>query len=211
MADGRSADHGDGPGTPLVDVGVDRTLLGTEVLHQGMVFDLVRDTVDLGSAGTVRREYLRHPGAVAVVALDETDRVLLLRQYRHPVRRELWEVPAGLRDLAGEDLRAAAERELAEEADVTAASWWVLTDFFTSPGASSEAIRVFLARDLAEVPTAERHERTEEERDMVATWVPLDDAVSAALAGRIGNPSAVVGVLAAEAARARGWVDLRPA
>jgi ADP-ribose pyrophosphatase len=179
-----------------------------EVLHRGMVWDVVRDTLDLGHA-VVRREYLRHPGAVAVIALDDEDRVLLLRQYRHPVRAELWEPPAGLLDVPGEDLQVAAARELAEEADLVAGSWWVLTDYLTSPGASDEAIRVFLARDLAPVPESERHERTDEERDMVAQWVHLDDAVGEVLAGRLRNPSAVVGVLAAVTARARGWADLR--
>lgn len=193
------------------DQPVARRVLATEDLHDGMVFDLVRETVDLGDAGVVRREFLRHPGAVAVVVLDDQDRVLLLSQYRHPVRRVLWEVPAGLRDVAGEDLRSTAERELAEEADLVAASWWVLVDYFTSPGASDEALRVFLARGVREVPAEERHERTGEERDMVATWVPLDDAVADVLAGRLGNPSTVVGVLAAAAARSRGWTDLRPA
>lgn len=194
-----------------VDEPVDRPVLAAEDLHDGMVFDLVRETVDLGAAGVVRREFLRHPGAVAVVALDEQDRVLLLSQYRHPVRRVLWEPPAGLRDVEGEDLRATAERELAEEADLEAASWWVLVDYFTSPGASDEAVRVFLARDLREVPPEQRHERTDEERDMVPAWVPLDEAVADVLAGRVQNPSAVVGVLAAAAARDRGWSDLRPA
>jgi len=176
-----------------------------------MVFDVVRETVDLGESGVVRREFVRHPGAVAVVAMDDDDRVLLLSQYRHPVRRVLWEPPAGLRDVEGEDLRAAAERELAEEADLVAASWWVLVDYFTSPGASDEALRVFLARDLTEVPADQRHDRTDEERDMVPVWAPLDDAVADVLAGRLQNPSAVVGILAAAAARARGWTDLRPA
>lgn len=193
------------------DQPVARPVLATEDLHDGMVFDLVRETVDLGDAGVVRREFLRHPGAVAVVVLDDQDRILLLSQYRHPVRRVLWEVPAGLRDVAGEELRSTAERELAEEADLVAASWWVLVDYFTSPGASDEALRVFLARGVREVPAEERHERTGEERDMVATWVPLDDAVADVLAGRLGNPSTVVGVLAAAAARSRGWTDLRPA
>lgn len=186
----------------------ERAVLDHEVLHRGMIWDVVRDTLDLGHT-VVRREYVRHPGAVAVVALDDEDRVLLLRQYRHPVRAELWEPPAGLLDVPGEDLREAAARELAEEADLVAGSWWVLTDYLTSPGASDEAIRVFLARDLAPVPASERHERTDEERDMVADWVPLDEAVGAVLSGRLRNPSSVVGVLAAATARARGWADLR--
>jgi ADP-ribose pyrophosphatase len=187
-----------------------RPVLRHETVHAGRIFDLVRDDVDLGAAGTVTREYLDHPGAVAIVALDEADRVLLLRQYRHPVRAFLWEVPAGLLDVEGKDARAAAARELAEEADLTAARWDVLVDYTTTPGASNEALRVFLARDLGRVPEHERHVRSGEEADMVERWVPLDEAVGLVLDGSLHNPSAVVGILAAAASRAGGWESLRP-
>ncbi len=197
-------------GPPLADVPVERPVVHAETVLDGMVWDVVRETVDLGEAGTVRREFVRHPGAVAVVALGDDDRVLLLRQYRHPVRSELWEPPAGLLDVPGEDLREAAARELAEEADLVAGSWWVLLDYLTTPGGSDEAIRVFLARDLSPVPDDERHEREGEERDMELRWVPLDEAVAAVQAGAIRNPSAVNGVLAAAVARAGGWTGLRP-
>ncbi len=190
------------------DVVAPRPVTGRTLLHEGMVWDVVRDTVDLGEAGTVRREYVRHPGAVAVLALDEEDRVLLLRQYRHPVGRELWEPPAGLLDVDGEELVVAAARELAEEADLVAGSWWHLLDYFTSPGGSDERIRIFVARHLTPVPDAERHDREAEEQGIVPEWIGLDDAVAGVLGGRFANPSTVVGVLALAAARARGWVDL---
>lgn len=198
------------PDDRLADRRVTRSVRESETLHEGMVWDVVRESVDLGPAGTVRREFVRHPGAVAVIALDDDDRVLLLRQYRHPVRSELWEPPAGLLDVPGEDLRAAAARELAEEADLVAGSWWVLLDYLTSPGGSDEAIRVFLARDLTPVPEGERHVREDEEHDMEAGWFPLDDAVEAVRAGLVRNPSAVNGILAAALARADGWRGLRP-
>lgn len=197
--------------SPLADVPGERPVLDSRVVHRGLVWDVVRETVELGPYRTVVREYVRHPGAVAVIALDEADRVLLLRQYRHPVGAELWEPPAGLLDVPGEDPVAAARRELAEEADLTATHWWVLADYLTTPGGSDEALRVYLARGLAEVPHADRHRRQDEEADMEPAWVPLDDAVTAVLAGRLRNPSTVVGVLAAVAARARGWSDLREA
>lgn len=187
-----------------------RPVVASEVLHEGIIWDVVRDTVELGDA-TVRREYVRHPGAVAVLALDDDDRVLLLRQYRHPVGQELWEPPAGLLDVDGEPLQVAAARELAEEADLVADRWWTLADYRTTPGGSDEHVRVFLARGLRPVPHGERHEREDEERDIEARWFMLDDAVGAVLAGTLHNPSAVVGVLAAAASRARGWTDLRPA
>lgn len=179
-------------------------------LHAGRVWDLVSDTVDLGATQVVR-EYVDHPGAVAVIAVDDEDRVLLLRQYRHPVRCELWEPPAGLRDVADEPPVLAAARELAEEADLRAERWHRLVDFFTTPGGSDEEIIVFLARGLSPVPHDERFERTDEEAGIVPVWVPLDDAVAAVLAGRLHSPTAVVGVLAAAAARSRGWELLSPA
>ncbi|MET3974615.1 NUDIX hydrolase [Cellulosimicrobium sp. TH-20] len=196
---------------PVVDALAPRPVVETTVVHEGRVFDLRADVVDLGDGGRVTREYLDHPGAVAIVALDADERVLLLRQYRHPVRRELWEVPAGLLDVVGEDGRVAAARELAEEADLRASRWDVLVDYFTTPGGSNEALRVFLARDLSPVPDDERFEREAEELDMEVRWVPLDDAVAAVLGGALHNPSAVVGILAAATSRAGGWTSLRPA
>ncbi len=196
---------------PVVDALAPRPVVETTVVHEGRVFDLRSDVVDLGDGGRVTREYLDHPGAVAIVALDADERVLLLRQYRHPVRRELWEVPAGLLDVVGEDGRVAAARELAEEADLRAARWDVLVDYFTTPGGSNEALRVFLARDLSPVPDDERFVREAEELDMELRWVPLDEAVSAVLGGALHNPSAVVGILAAATSRAGGWASLRPA
>lgn len=192
------------------DVEAHRPVTGHEVLHHGKVFDLVADRVDLGGQAPVLREYLAHPGAVGVIALDDEDRVLLLSQYRHPVGRELWEPPAGLRDVAGEPDVDAARRELAEEADLVAGSWWRLVDFYVSPGSSGEHITVFLARDLSPVPLAERFARHDEEADMVPVWVPLDDAVAGVLDGSLHCPTTVVGVLAAAAARARGWSTLTP-
>lgn len=200
-----------GDGAELADVRGERPVLDSRVVHRGLIWDVVRETVELGPAGTVTREFVRHPGAVAVIALDDDDRVLLLRQYRHAAGGGLWEPPAGLLDVPGEDRLTAARRELAEEADLVAASWWVLADYLSTPGGSDERLRVFLARDLSPVPEAERHTREAEEADMVAAWVPLDDAVTAVLAGRVRNPSTAVGVLAAHAARGRGWADLRSA
>lgn len=198
-------------GPDVADVLAPRPVTASEVVHRGLVWDVVRDTVDLGASGTVRREYVHHPGAVGILALDEHDRVLLVRQYRHPVGYELWELPAGLLDVDAEPPVEAARRELAEEADLRAERWEVLVDWFNSPGGMDEAIRVFLARDLSAVPDGERHEREHEEADMEAVWVPLADARDAVLAGRLHNPTTVVGVLAACAARDAGWATLRPA
>lgn len=176
----------------------------------GPVFSVVTDTVTMPGGGTAERDYIRHVGAVGVVALDADDRVVLVRQYRHPVRRSLWELPAGLTDVAGEDLVASAARELAEEADLVAARWDLLVDVHPTPGCSNEMIRLFLARDLSEVPHSDRHVRTHEEADMTIAWFDLDEAVAMALRGEITNAACLIGLLAAARARDSGWAALRP-
>jgi ADP-ribose pyrophosphatase len=196
--------------TPVRDEPADLPVLRSEQVLDGLVWDVRRDVVDLGH-GTVTREVLVHTGAVGVVALDDDERVLLLRQYRHPVGHYLWEPPAGLLDVPGEDPLVTARRELAEEADLVAADWHVLVDFFNSPGGSTEAFRCYLARGLSPVPAGERHDREDEERDMATGWLPLDEARDLVLAGHLHNPTAVTGILAACAARDAGWGTLRPA
>lgn len=193
----------------LADLPAPRNVTTSEVALHGRVWDVMRDTVDLGEAGSVTREYVRHPGAVAVLALDEDDRIFLIRQYRHPVRMELWELPAGLLDVAGEPPLVAAQRELLEEADLKAERWDLLIDWFNSPGGMDEALRLFLARDVSVVEEVDRHVRTEEEAGMIGRWVPFGEALQAVLDGRLHNPSAVVGVLALNAARQSDWTTLR--
>jgi ADP-ribose pyrophosphatase len=186
--------------------------LSSAKVYEGRIWDVVSDSFELGEeSGTLVRDYIDHPGAVAVLPMNEAGEILLLKQYRHPVGMDLWEIPAGLLDVEGEDFVAGAARELAEEADLTATMWNVLADFFNSPGSSSEAIRIYLARGLAQVPEADRHVRTDEEAEIEFHWVALDDAVDAVLEGRLHNPSAVVGILAAAAARADDFASLRPA
>jgi ADP-ribose pyrophosphatase len=157
------------------------------------------------------RDYVRHPGAVGVLALDVDERVLLVHQYRHPVGMTLWELPAGLLDVDGEPPQDAVQRELAEEADLRASEWHTLIDWVLSPGGTSEAFRCYLARGVTPVPEAERHTREGEEHEMPSAWFPLDEVRDAVLAGRLHNPSLVVGVLTACAARDAGWSTLRPA
>lgn len=181
------------------------TVTDSTTVYQGRVWNLRRDEFAYGG-GSIVREYVDHSGAVAVLALDEDGRALVIQQYRHPVRMREWEIPAGLLDVPGEDPLEAAKRELAEEADLTATTWDVLSDFFTSPGGSDEAIRIYLARGLA--PAAETFERTEEEADIEVRWVPLDDLVDAVLARQVQNPSLVIAALAAAAARSRDWATL---
>lgn len=169
------------------------------------------DEVVMPDGTVVGRDYQVHPGSVAVLALDEADRVLVLRQYRHPVRHKLWEIPAGLLDVPGENPLHAAQRELYEEAHVKAEDWRVLTDVYTTPGGCDEAVRIFLARDLSEAE-GERFAVAEEEADMELDRVPVEDLVRGVLAGELHNNCLVVGVLSLVAARSGDGLDaLRPA
>ncbi|MBB4931056.1 ADP-ribose pyrophosphatase [Lipingzhangella halophila] len=158
----------------------------------------------------VQRDFLEHPGAVGTLALDNDGRVLLIRQYRHAVAHQLWELPAGVRDQDGEPPVRTAQRELLEEAGYRAERWHALADFFPSAGFSTERIQVFLARGLTEVPAAEvDFERVYEEADLPIEWLSLDDAAAAVLAGRLHNSVTVVGVLAAVHAAREGFDSLR--
>ncbi|MTE18407.1 NUDIX domain-containing protein [Streptomyces sp. TRM43335] len=166
------------------------------------------DRVVMPDGSVVSRDYQVHPGSVAVLAVDERDRVLVVNQYRHPVRHKLWEIPAGLLDVPGENPLRAAQRELYEEAHVKAEDWRVLTDVYTSPGGCDEALRIFLARGLSEAE-GERFAVAEEEADMEVTRVPLAELVRGVLAGDLHNNCLAIGVLALTAARAAGPEGLR--
>ncbi|MFL5996804.1 MAG: NUDIX domain-containing protein [Streptomyces sp.] len=178
----------------------------TETPFVGNKTSVRTDEVVMPDGSVVRRDYQVHPGSVAVLALDDEDRVLLIRQYRHPVRQKLWEIPAGLLDVPGENPLHAAQRELYEEAHVKAEDWRVLTDVYTSPGGCDEAIRIFLARGLSEAD-GERFEVEHEEIDLEYARVPVAELVRGVLAGELHNNCLVVGVLSLVAARASGGLD----
>jgi 8-oxo-dGDP phosphatase len=186
-------------------------VLDSRRLFTGRVISLRTDELRMSDGSVSTREIVEHPGAVAVVALDDDGNVVLVRQYRHPIGEYLLELPAGLLDVDGESALDAARRELFEEAALTAEDWCLLVDLYTSPGMSDEAIRVFLARDLREVPLESRFVAEHEELTMTVERAPLSDAVNWALAGRLSNAAAVAGVLAAAVARTGEWRDLRPA
>jgi 8-oxo-dGDP phosphatase len=194
----------------LLDTAESWPVAESAVLAAGVVAALRRDVVKMPDGALVAREVVEHPGAVAVVALDDVGRVLMIRQYRHPASALFWEVPAGLRDVAGEPLLVTAQRELLEEAGYRASDWRVLADFFSSPGISTERIRVFLARSVTLVPVHEReYVRHDEEAYLTVDWVPLPDVVRAVLAGDLHNGVAIVGVLAAYVAQQDGFESLR--
>ncbi|MBR7837989.1 NUDIX hydrolase [Actinospica durhamensis] len=187
-------------------------VLESRVLAEGGITAFREDLVRMVDGTKARRQYTTHHGAVAVIALDDQDRMLTLRQYRHPVRLLMWELPAGLLDQPGEHPLEAAKRELFEEAYLVADDWRVLADYRNSAGTSDEASRVFVARGVREA-TGERFVREAEEAGIVAQWVPLAEMFEHVLAGEITTSSIVVGVSALTAALARpGGIDaLRPA
>ncbi len=185
-------------------------LLESTTPYRGKIISVRRDIVRMPDGSSTQRDVIVHPGAVGVVALDDEGRIMMIRQYRHPVRAALWELPAGLLDVAGEPASRAAARELAEEAGLTARDWDVLVDVYSSPGMTDEAYRVFLARGIGEVPPEFGYVRTDEEAELVGEWVPLAVAVARVFAGRIVNGLATAGILAAAHARADDFAGLRP-
>jgi 8-oxo-dGTP pyrophosphatase MutT (NUDIX family) len=173
------------------------TVQASKDLYTGRVMALRADEVQMPSGRVAVREIVEHPGAVAIAALDADDRLMMIHQYRHAVGRRLWELPAGLLDVRGEDPLVTAQRELAEETGLAAAEWSVLVDVTPSPGFTDEAVRVYLARGLTEVGRPEHAD--DEEADLAARWVSLPVAVRMALSGTIVNATTVAGVLAAHA------------
>lgn len=189
----------------------DFSVASSRTVYTGHVMALRVDGVRMPGGEVKEREVIAQPGAVGVVALDDDGQVVLIRQYRHPVRDWLVELPAGLLDVPGERAAVTAARELAEETGLTAGRWDVLVDLRNSPGLSDEAVRVFLARDLAPVPDADRHVGTDEETDLGVHRVLLDDAVAGVFTGDVQNSLAVAGLLAAAYGRDREWAPLRSA
>lgn len=191
---------------PLADEPADFAVARREVVGEGRFFSLVRESISYNGT-EIAREFIEHPGAVAVVALDSEDQVLLVQQYRHPLRSREWELPAGVLDVPNEPRLLAAQRELAEETGMAAAEWHVLIDLATSPGGSNEVVTVFLARGLVEVTSD--FVREGEEADIAVRWVPIDDVAEAASVGRVRNGILIAGVFTALAARTSGWRTLR--
>ncbi|QLE71446.1 NUDIX hydrolase [Streptomyces rectiverticillatus] len=195
----------------IKDTAAEWPVTATQTPFTGNKTSVRTDAVEMPDGTVVTRDYQVHPGSVAVLALDEEGRVLVLNQYRHPIRQKLWEIPAGLLDVPGENPLHAAQRELYEEAHVKAEDWRVLTDVYTTPGGCDEAVRIFLAREISDVE-GERFEVEHEELDMELARVPLQELVRGVLAGELHNNCLVVGVLSLSAALAGDGVDaLRPA
>ncbi|MGW6914791.1 NUDIX domain-containing protein [Kitasatospora sp. NPDC054939] len=196
----------------IFDVAEEWEVRESSTPFRGRVTGVRTDEVRMPDGSWARRDYQTHPGSVAVLALDDRQRVLVLRQYRHPVRQRLWEIPAGLLDVPGENPLHAAQRELYEEAHCKAGTWRVLVDFYSSPGGTDEALRLFLATDLADAE-GERYAAHGEELEIETDRVPIDDLVRLIHAGELHNPALITGTLAVHAAlHGPGGLDaLRPA
>lgn len=202
-----------GPAAKAIEDQAERWLVSSSsVTHEtGRVISVRKDVVTPATGGAFTRDVVQHPGAVGILALDDDERVLLVSQYRHPVGHRLLEAPAGLLDVPGEQYHVAAVRELYEEGHVRARNWRVLVDAFTSPGMTTESIRVYLARGIEHVPYGDRHVGHAEEADMPVVWAPLRDVVAAVLEGRLHNAMLCLAALAAWAARnGEGYDSLRP-
>jgi 8-oxo-dGTP pyrophosphatase MutT (NUDIX family) len=182
---------------------------GTEEHYRNWLVSVRTDKVVMPDSHQAERTVITHIGAVGILALDERDRVLMIRQYRHPVARQLWEIPAGLRDVAGEALADTARRELLEETGHVAREWHVLLDSYSSPGIITERMRIFLARGLEAADSG--YQRQGEEKFLQTAWVPLAEAVAAALAGKLHNGATIQGVLAGYIASSGGFSGLRSA
>jgi 8-oxo-dGTP pyrophosphatase MutT (NUDIX family) len=181
---------------PIADEPASFDVTDSALVYEGAVWNVRRDTVAYGD-GSMVREYIDHTGAVAVYAEDDEGRVLVIQQYRHPVQLRDWELPAGLLDKPGEDHLVAAQRELAEEADVQAETWEPLVHYNTSSGGSNEFIEIFRARGVT--ATSSAFEREAEEADIVVRWVPRAEVLEGIFAGRIHNSALIVAALAVDA------------
>ncbi|AKK03054.1 NUDIX domain-containing protein [Corynebacterium epidermidicanis] len=169
------------------------SVVDSRVLLDAPIIAVRRDDVVMPGGEVAAREIVEHFGAVAVVAFDGA-RIALVRQYRHCVQQRLWELPAGILDVADEDPLVCAQRELQEEAGLAAAHWQLVSDIVSSPGFCEEAVRIYLATDVHEIDRPDAHD---EEADLELVWVDLHQAVEMVLRGEIVNGIAVAGIMTA--------------
>lgn len=166
--------------------------ISSKTVYRGKLLHVLEDEVRLPDGGNARREYIRHPGAVMMVPFLDTDTILLVRQYRYPLRRHFYELPAGKRE-PGEDPLSTAQRELREECGYEAAEWRYLASVHPCIGYSDEAIELYLARGLTHVG-----QQTDEEEFIEVVPLRLAEALEWVRNGRITEVKAVIGLMWAE-------------
>ena len=167
-------------------------VLSSKVVYKAPVFQVTSDELIEPSGAKVRRDIIRHPGSVVVLAIDERKSkpsVLLIRQYRYAANQDLWELPAGRID-EGEDALAAAKRELAEETGYSASEWKPALYYYSSPGFLAETMSVFAARNLRKGKAS-----PEEDECITSKLVPLKKAVQWVMSGKVNDGKAIAGVL----------------
>jgi ADP-ribose pyrophosphatase len=168
------------------------SVISSQIVYSAPVFKVVSDELIEPSGVKVRRDVIRHPGSVVVLALDETKRmpsVLLIRQYRYAADQYLWELPAGRID-EGEDALTAAKRELTEETGYSAREWKLALHYYASPGFLDETMSLFAARDLRKGKAS-----PEEDEFITSKLVPLDQAVQWVMSGKVHDGKAISGIL----------------
>lgn len=185
----------------LADVAGSWPVIESAVKYQATIVNVREDEIEAPDGERHRRDVIEHRGAVAVVAVDADDRILLLHQYRHPVAARLIELPAGLLDSAHEDQLETAKRELAEEALLAAERWSELVNVATSPGISDEKVRIYLAEGLSQTDVPDGFTPHGEEASMTTSWAPLDEVVAAIMDQRVCDGLLIAGVLALYAKR----------
>ena len=193
---------------PLADRPMSWPVVETHDLHRDdWVVALREDVVTRpGHSEQFSRISLEHPGAVVVLAVDDDERVMCLRQYRHTSGHEFVELPAGLKDAGDEPSVETAKRELREEVELEASDWRLLLSTFGSAGISDEVHDIFLARGLSHAPRGD-FEMRHEEAEMERFWVPMADLLEAVLEGRVRQGPLVQAVLMYDVLRQRGTLD----
>ena len=184
----------------IKDEPADFPLIKRDTVFNGRIWDVREETFKFGDQ-ELTRDYIVHPGAVGVIALNDLGQMLLVQQYRRSLGKMMWEPPAGLLDVDGENPLDAAKRELQEETGYVASDWRVLFDFAPSAGGSTELIRCYLATGL-ELHEAGRPEATGEEADMKVQWTPVAEVMEAIHTGAISNSLLITGTFALLAAMA---------
>lgn len=205
--DGPDASAAGPEGSGALDERLVERLVESRVIHKGRYLEFRLDTIERADGSRAERDVVWHPGAVAILAIDEDDRVLLVRQYRLPAGRALLEVPAGTLDVdpasgVVEDPDVAARRELEEETGHRARSWKRLASFWTAPGFASELMHLYLATDLT--PARDDRLGPDEDERLELHRLPVADAIAAADRGEIADGKSLVALLWLDRLRREG-------